>query len=246
MVTKSVRFDRFIGSNCELRDFLDRIRRKHPTRSTVCGLLLAEVRSSCDATDDQMYCLKVLRALRCRRGLRALEESAWSVANRIQLEECDENTLPKERDRIFLASILCAIGEIDSESSHSSLLKFYSSSRYTHLRAAVLFAMSREHAMFDIHFVVDILEQEAGEPIILSGLSTVTLQLYRFDSKIWWKAVVSHLSHPSAEVRACAIRALGTTGGPETRPEIAKLLDDVDPEVRKWAAWMLEWVDHQG
>ncbi len=241
-----MRFDRFIGSNSELRDFLDRIRRKHPTRSTVCGLLLAEVRSSCDATDDQMYCIKTLRALRCRRGLRALEESAWSVANGIESEECNEDTLPKEKDRYFFASILCAIGEIDSESSHSSLVKFYSSLRNTHLRAAVLIAMWREHSMFDIDFVVGVLEHEAREPLILSGLSTVTLQLYRFDSKIWWKAVVSHLSHPSAEVRMYAIRALATTGGPKTRPEIAKLLDDVDPEVRKWAAWMLEWVDHQG
>ena len=245
-MTKSMRFYRHIGLSPELLDFIDRMRRKHPTRSTVCGLLLAEVRSSCDATDDQMYCLNMLRALRCRRGLRALEESAWSVANRIQLEECDEHTLPKERDRIFFASILCAIGEIDSESSHSSLVKFYSSLRNTHLRAAVLIAMWREHSMFDIDFVVGVLEHEAREPLILSGLSTVTLQLYRFDSKIWWKAVVSHLAHPSAAVRMYAIRALATTGGPETRSEIAKLLDDVDLEVRKWAALMLEVVDHKG
>lgn len=245
-MTKSVRFDRFIGSNSELRDFIDRIRRKHPTRSTVCGILLAEVRSSCDATDDQMYCLKVLRALRCRRGLRALEDSAWSVANRIQSEECDDNTLPKERDRIIFASILCAIVEIDSESSHSSLLQFYSSVRNTHLKAAVLSGMSREDSMFDINFVVDILEWEAREPIILGGLCAVERHLYRFDSTIWWKAVVSHLAHPSAAVRMYAIRALATTGGPETRSEIAKLLDDVDLEVRKWAALMLEVVDHKG
>ncbi len=241
-----MRFYRHIGLSPELLDFIDRMRRKHPTRSTVCGLLLAEVRSSCDATDDQMYCLNMLRALRCRRGLRALEDSAWSVANRIQSEECDENTLPKERDRIFFASILCAIGEIDSESSHSSLLQFYSSIRNTHLRAAVLIAMSREHSMFDIKFVVDILEQEAREPNILSGLCAVMLQSYRFDSTIWWKAVVSHLAHPSAKVRRYAIQALATTRGPETRFEIAKLLDDVDPEVRKTAVCMLVVVDHKG
>jgi HEAT repeat protein len=175
-----------------------------------------------------------------------LEESAWSVANRIQSEECDEDTLPNEKDRYFFASILCAIGEIDSESSHSSLLQFYSSVRNTHLKAAVLSAMSLEDSMFDINFVVDILEQEASEPIISSGLCAVMLLLYRFDSTIWWRAVVSNLNHPSAEVRACAIRALATTGGPETRPEIAKLLDDADPEVRKTAAWMLKWVDHKG
>lgn len=245
-MTKFTTFYRHIRSSPKLLDFLDRMRRKHPTRSSVCGLLLAEVRSSCDATDDQMYCLKMLRALRCRRGLRALEESAWSVANRIQSEECNEETLPKERDRYFVASILCAIGEIDSESSHSSLLQFYFSVRNTHLKAAVLSAMSLEHSMFDINFVVDILEQEASEPIILSGLCAVMLHLYRFDSTIWWKAVVSHLAHRSAEVRMYAIRALATTGGPETRPEIAKLLDDADPEVCKWAAWMLEWVAHKG
>lgn len=245
-MTKSVRFYRHIGTNPKLLDFIDRMRRKHPTKSTVCGLLLAEVRSSTEATDDQMYCLKMLRALRCRRGHRALEESAWSVVNRIQSEEGGEDTLPKERDRYFFASILCVIADIDSESSHSSLLKFYSSVRNTHLKATVLSAISVEHSMFDIHFIVNILEQEAREPTILSGLCAVMLQLYRFDSTIWWKAVVSHLTHPSAEVRACAIRAFGPTGGPETRLEIARLLDDADPEVRKWAAWMLELIDHRG
>jgi HEAT repeat protein len=167
------------------------------------------------------------------------------VVNRIQSEEGGEDTLPKERDRYFFASILCVIADIDSESSHSSLLKFYSSVRNPHLKATVLSAMSVEHSMFDIHFVVDILEHEAREPIILSGLCAVMLQLYRFDSTIWWKAVVSHLTHPSAEVRACAIRALATTGGPETRPEIARLLDDADAEVREWAVWMLKWTDRK-
>ncbi len=245
-MTKSERFYRHIGTNPKLLDFIDRMRRKHPTRSTVCGLLLAEVRSSSEATDDQMYCLGMLRALRCHRGLRALEDSAWSVANRIQSEDCSDDTLPKEKDRNLFGGILCVIGDIDSESSHSSLLKFYSSVRNTHLKATVLIAMSVEHSMFDIHFVVDILEQEAREPIILSGLCALMLQLYRFDSTIWWKAVVSHLTHPSAEVRACAIRAFGPTGGPEARLEIARLLDDADPEVRKWAAWMLEVIDHRG
>jgi hypothetical protein len=168
------------------------------------------------------------------------------VANRIQSEDCSEDTLPKEQDCGLFGAILCAIADIDSESSHSSLLKFYSSVRNPHLKATVLSAMWVEHSMFDMHFVVDILEQEAREPIILSGLCAVMLQLYRFDSTIWWKAVVSHLTHPSAEVRACAIRAFGITGGPETRLEIARLLDDADPEVRKWAAWMLELIDHRG
>ena len=245
-MTKSVRFYRHIGTNPQLLDFIDRMRRKHPSRSTVCGLLLAEVRSSSEPTDDQMYCLQMLRALRCHRGLRALEDSAWSVANRIESEESDVDTLPNEKDRYLFGAILYAIADIDSESSHSSLLKFYSSVRNTHLKATVLIAMSVEHSMFDMHFVVDILEQEARVPIILRGLCAVMLQQYRFDSTIWWKAVVSHLTHPSAEVRACAIGAFGPTGGPETRLEIARLLDDTDPEVRKWAAGMLEVIDHRG
>jgi len=110
----------------------------------------------------------------------------------------------------------------------------------TELKSDVLEAMAFENEMFDMDFVMDVLEKEAKEPILLSALYAVMFHAGRVDSKALRKALRPFLTHDSGNVRMYAVRAFGWSEDKRTRALISKLLKDANADVREAAADMLQ------
>lgn len=215
---------------------LIRIRRKHPARTSICGALLSELSSASATTNDQNTAAFLLGQLSCRRGLKVLEQLAWTTHERVQPNGGEEDSFITGADRNLFGALLYAIARIDTLASHASLSNLYSSMKNFELKSDVLEAMAFETEMFDMDFVLDVLAKEAKEPILLSALYAVMFHASVVDSTTLRKALGPFLSHETANVRMYAVRAFGCSGDKRTRALISKLKSDTNADVREAVA----------
>ena len=219
---------------------LIRIRQKHPSRSSICGALLSELRSASASTNDLNSAAFLLGQFSCRRGLKVLDQLAWSTHDRLQPNGGEEDAFITGDDRYLFSALLYAIACIDSPASHASLRNLYSSMKNIELKSDVLEAMACESEMFDMGFVLDVLAHETEEPILLSALYAVMFHASPADSTVLRKALRPFLSHESGNVRMYAVKAFGWSEDKRTRALKSKLLKDANADVREAAADMLQ------
>ncbi len=215
---------------------LIRIRQKHPARSSVCGALLSELRSPSASTNDLNSAAFLLGQFSCRRGLKVLDQLAWSTHDRLQPHGGKEGSSITGDDRYLFSALLYAIACIDSPAAHASLRNLYSSMKNIELKSDVLEAMAFESEMFDMDLVLDVLAHETKEPVLLSALYAVMFHSSRVDATALRKALRPFLSHESGNVRMYAVRAFGSSEDKRTRALISKLKSDPNADVRESVA----------
>lgn len=211
------------------------IRRRHPSRSSNCGAVLAEIFGAA-SEDDRLRAISLMgSALRCQRGIGQLERLIRNLERRF-----DDGTAGWEEDRLITALFKC-LGFIDTPRSHAVLERAARTANHPMVRANALEGMCFESETFDTNLVLSFLKEETSEPELLSALYALQWKPYlskrRKDAR---RRIGALLAHPSHNVRLYAVETLG---GPMIQAEnldlIAPLVDDPSPAVRRMVEDMI-------
>lgn len=220
--------------------FVGAVRQRHPSRRSICGVLLAEVSSSQSEIGERSQAALLLFLRGCRRGLKVLDRVAWEAHAAIMSGLHADDEFPVGKQRYLLSAVLFAIARTDSFSSHAALVGYLDSFKNVHLRSDVLEAMAFEEEMFDLELVMGFLVEDAEEALLLSALYAMEHKATSVEEvEEVRQRVTAFLGHPSAMVRTYAVRVL--MFDPESAGMLSALAEDPDPYVREAVAEAEYW-----
>lgn len=212
---------------------LRRIQARHAQVRSPCGALLAELSDRRASLADRTIAARLHGLWPCRRGLSTLARVADTLINELETE-FGSDRFPCGAKRYFMSTILSAISSIDTQASHSVLIKHLRSLTNPDLRADVLEAMALEWQTFEFELMREFLSDESPEPILLSALYALRFPHSEPLPPSLFPHVIPLLQHRSASVRAYAVQVV--VYFPDALPLLMKVESDVDNEVRTVAA----------
>jgi len=223
----------------EERSFIKRMRRRHPSRSSDCSVLLEEILKG-KKLEHRKEAAGIFGSKECKCGLNKLKTLAARLEQSIPLPEEDEWFVSSDSETL-LDRVLWAIARMDNPASHE-VMKAMLRSKNRCVRADVLEMMAFEKKTFEAKLILPFISDKRHPCEILSALYAVQ---YRSNlSKPGTAAqrrMVSMLKHEHPNVRIFAIEALSFH--PSNRDLIESFKNDPDKWIRKAVAEGLHMMD---